>query len=268
MPTEYHEAPRLSKRRRTKDGCRPCRVRKKKCDGRRPICVSCERNVLLCSWFSPSSDSNPSEHSGDARGSTDGAGDIYAVSPSPSSPSTPYPEESGISTPSALPVFLSQETVLDLAGLRLHPSVEPVFRSPTSTLLYQHWIEQTGNVISAKRGRANAFITELPRLALAYPDTVLQSLLAISGVHYCNGHDSLDVETATWTHLGLALRSLKYGLTKMVSHPGGCDPVPLLTTALVMCFLEVCAFHERYEYFRSLLTPDSTRILAETSAET
>jgi hypothetical protein len=76
----------------------------------------------------------------------------------------------------------------------------------------------------------------------------------------------LEVETATWTHLGLALRSLKYGLTKMVSHPGGCDPVPLLTTTLVMCFLEVRNW--RGGYFLSLLTPDSRRILAETSAET
>src|ERR1700729_2718529 len=31
-------------------GCLKCRIRKKKCDGRRPTCLGCERNVLLCRW--------------------------------------------------------------------------------------------------------------------------------------------------------------------------------------------------------------------------
>lgn len=125
-----------------------------------------------------------------------------------------------------------------MANIRQQPSLQPIFRSPTSALLYQHWIERTADVVAAKRGRRNAFVTELPRLAVAYPDTVLQSLLALSGIHYCNGNKLCEVATTTWTHLGLALRSLKHGLTKLMS-PEGCDPVPLLTTALVMCFLEV-----------------------------
>ena len=232
------DSPRVVKRRRTKDGCRPCRVRKKKCDGRKPTCVSCERNVLLCSWF-------PSAGGGDKaskepRNSSEADGEQAASSPSLSRArchAVPNDGSSLFPNCSDVPILSSAE-VQSIANLYHQPSLQPIIRSPTSVLLYQHWIERTADVVSAKRGKKNAFVTELPRLAIAYPDTVLQSLLAISGIHYINGNKLPVIEMTTWTHLGLALRSLKHGLTKLMS-PEGYDPIPLLTTSLVMCFLEV-----------------------------
>ena len=256
------------KRRRSKDGCRPCRVRKKKCDGRKPSCVSCERNVLLCSWFPTSA--SPANHTDqnqvnellglnvrspdlgghqDKRrkcsvslyGSTgdDTASHLYAVLPIPGPEYGNGGRDDKELVDAILPTFESIEYARDVSMLLKQPALEPIFRSPTSLLLYQHWIERTGEAMSAQRGKSNAFVTELPRLAIAYPDTVLQGLLACSGIHYCNGDKTQEMELSTWTHLGVALRSLKHGLTNLVAQPG-VDPVPLLATALVLCFVEVC----------------------------
>ncbi|KAJ0416990.1 fungal-specific transcription factor domain-containing protein [Aspergillus carlsbadensis] len=38
--------------RRSKQGCQPCRRRKKKCDEVRPTCAGCARNGLVCQWSS------------------------------------------------------------------------------------------------------------------------------------------------------------------------------------------------------------------------
>src|ERR1700710_2243246 len=38
--------------RRTRTGCDSCKLRRKKCDERKPICVGCERNSLCCTWSS------------------------------------------------------------------------------------------------------------------------------------------------------------------------------------------------------------------------
>ncbi|GAA5842189.1 hypothetical protein JCM9279_002815 [Rhodotorula babjevae] len=38
------------KRRRTRNGCLPCRKRKKLCDEVKPACGACERLVLTCEW--------------------------------------------------------------------------------------------------------------------------------------------------------------------------------------------------------------------------
>ncbi|KAI1936227.1 hypothetical protein LOZ66_004684 [Ophidiomyces ophidiicola] len=233
------------KRRRSKDGCRPCRIRKKKCDGRKPTCVSCERNVLLCSWFPNASSDAAAEPPIKSENLLDWAAQNkkrkLSICSSDATPpdSDCLPPLSWCSSQEGAspPVFRSDMDVLDISGLQQQPSLAPIFRSPISLLLYQHWVERTGDVMSAHRGKFNAFKTELPRLALAYPDTVLQSLLACSGIHYCNAGRTADIEASTWTHLGLALRSLKYGLTRFVAQPGG-DPIPLLATALVLCFVE------------------------------
>ncbi|KAK2751075.1 hypothetical protein FQN57_000150 [Myotisia sp. PD_48] len=227
----------VTKRRRTKDGCRPCRMRKKKCDGRKPNCVSCERNVLLCSWFTPGNDGD------DITGSEGGrqATQKYtrpSMCPDNSHRSLvpAFPESRKLEA-CPVPIFQSSSHARDINTLLRQPALEPIFRTPASLLLYQHWIERTGEAMSARRGTFNAFVTELPRLAIAYPDTVLQGLLACSGVHYGNANPGREIETSTWTHLGVALRSLKHGLTKLVSRTET-DPVPLLATALVLCFVE------------------------------
>jgi hypothetical protein len=190
------------KRRRTKHGCLPCRIRKKRCDLRIGTCVACERNVLLCSWPSKSSLCSTTLGSRGAKEVVRATQSSGTISPHPS-----------------------------LAGR--------VLESAVSSLLYQHWIENSANVYSVQRGLDNGFIMILPRLAFQYPDTVLQSLLALSGTHFGNTNISAEVEAAAYTHLGITLRSLKHGLTVHASQPDS-DPIPLLATTLVLCFVEVC----------------------------
>lgn len=45
---------------RTKTGCFGCRLRKKKCDGRKPTCCGCERANIICSWPAVKSDGSAS----------------------------------------------------------------------------------------------------------------------------------------------------------------------------------------------------------------
>lgn len=105
-------------------------------------------------------------------------------------------------------------------------------------MLFEHYVHQTANMISFHHGERNAFVTELSKLALIYPDTVLQGLLALSGFHYCNANRDVAVEVATLSHLACALQSLKHGLTKYVARSGH-DALPLLLTTLILCFMEV-----------------------------
>lgn len=44
---------------KSRTGCVPCRQRKKKCDERRPVCSTCSRLCLPCSYHSPTSASAP-----------------------------------------------------------------------------------------------------------------------------------------------------------------------------------------------------------------
>ncbi|RFU27501.1 hypothetical protein B7463_g8841, partial [Scytalidium lignicola] len=105
-------------------------------------------------------------------------------------------------------------------------------------MLYEHWINNTANALSALQGHRNAFVTELPKIALQYPNMVLQSLLALSGIHYGNRNRNNNViRQLTYTHLGQALQALKYGLTKHVSGAEN-NALPLLVTTLIFCFVE------------------------------
>lgn len=135
-----------------------------------------------------------------------------------------------------------------------------VLKAPISSLLYEHYLHETGNAISAHRGPINSFTQLLPRLAMSYPNTVLQSLLALSGVHYSCRVSNVEVNIMTFTHLGNALRSLKHSLTAFVSTQINSDSLQLLVTTLILCFLEVIIL----SYFRiSLLTCFSKTIRAD-----
>lgn len=115
----------------------------------------------------------------------------------------------------------------------------PYIHHPISRLLFQHWFCQTADQISALRGPSNAFLTELPKLAVRYPDMVLPSLLALSGVHYGNKYTNPVVKEMAWSHLAQALRALKYKLTGFVEGDGE-GALEMLVVCLMLSFIEVC----------------------------
>ncbi|KAH9214096.1 fungal-specific transcription factor domain-containing protein [Leptodontidium sp. 2 PMI_412] len=196
-------------------GCIPCKARKKKCDGRKPTCVGCERNILLCRW------SGPQEIVAQNDISTSKAVSI-SVSTQKNSPRSSFPTRTAVLTKG--------------------PSLSStVVRHPVSKLLYEHWFCQTAENISALHGNSNAFYTELPKLALRYPDMVLPSLLALSGVHYCNKYPADPaVKEMAWSHLAQALRALKYAVTKHVAGTDADMALPLLVTTLMLSVVETC----------------------------
>jgi hypothetical protein len=221
---------RYRKRQRSKEGCLVCRLRRKKCDGRKPSCLGCERNVLLCSWAQEPRETWVVSTSGD-----DATYSTTATSGENTACRTPLARRRRSCWESPITPNIENIELVDI--------YEPAFgghmlRDDVSRMLYQHWLHVTADNLSALQGHQNAFITELPKLALSYPDTVLPSLLALSGVHYSNRVRESAVELTTWTRLAQALQALKYGVTKLVMEEED-NALPLLTTTLVLCFIEV-----------------------------
>jgi hypothetical protein len=127
------------------------------------------------------------------------------------------------------------------AFLTLQPPASTlILKDPISQMLFTHYKTRTSNCLSAYNDARNSFMTELPKLAFEYPNTVMQSLLAISGLQYLNGRENADVRYQTLSHRQQALATLKHGLTRLNY---GLEKAPttleLLVTALVLCYVEV-----------------------------
>ncbi|KAG4432950.1 hypothetical protein IFR05_011570 [Cadophora sp. M221] len=70
---------------------------------------------------------------------------------------------------------------------------------------------------------------------------VLPSLLALSGVHYCNKYPADPaVKEMAWSHLAQALRALKYAVTRLVAGTDDDMALPLLVTTLMLSVVETC----------------------------
>ena len=91
-------------------------------------------------------------------------------------------------------------------------------------------------MLSATNGDQNPFENILLSIA-ASSDMVLQAVLALSGMHL-SGEKSTELVVATHEHYALALRGLKYGLTKFVNGKTELA-LELTVTTLLFCFLEV-----------------------------
>ena len=76
-------------------------------------------------------------------------------------------------------------------------------------------------------------------------ELVLPSLLAFSGVHYCNKYPNPAVEEMAWSHLAQALRALKYAVTRHVAGSDDDQALPLLVTTLMMSLIEVSVSEAR-----------------------
>jgi hypothetical protein len=233
---------RLRQKPSSAPGCLKCRMRKKKCDGRRPTCLGCERNVLLCNWPDEGESSSivvtehrrlSSSHLQYAQSSSTSCSSSRSSSTAcaVTSRASSIPSTEAHPAPSLLNT--SWMKILDQPAL-----CRRILKDPNSSMLYEHWIRDTANALSALQGSRNAFVTELPKIALQYPDMVLQSLLALSGVHYCNRSKNNVIQQLTYTHLAQAIQAMKYGLTKLVSGEDN-NALPLLVTTLIFCFIEV-----------------------------
>ncbi len=226
------------RRTRVKSGCLCCRLRRKKCDERKPICSGCDRNKLICSW-PPSSPGvgRPSDlgwrsrlESGErvsqtgkgftARNLTEGSLDSPGI----------FQEQLKIETP-IIPSPANHIRYPEMFGTAS-------LKGPSSRILFEHYINNTSQLLCTIRGPENPFITCV--IPLARTDSmIMDCVLAISGAHLGCAASGPDIQLASSTHYALALRQFKHTLTKTVSGKD-LKPVNLLLTALMLCHVEVC----------------------------
>jgi hypothetical protein len=234
---------------RVKTGCLVCRLRRKKCDERKPTCTGCERNKLICSWASSKSgETHPSPLgwrsrllSGDPV--SVGVEDLQqtpARSPVEPNAKQLYPPLKCLTTPQEP---ISMEAVSLSFGLRLPELFSTAsLKDPTSRLLFEHYVNKTSHQLSAIRGPGNPFITCVLPLALA-DSTIMNSVLAVSGAHLCATTSQSVINLAFSTHYALVVRQFKHNLTQLASgnvlNGKSLKPVNLLLTALMLCQVEV-----------------------------
>ena len=222
---------------RTRTGCLTCRVRKKKCDERKPICRACERNGLLCSSLASSTNSMvDAEPRGSSPAST-------APLVRPNSDSQGYRSTASrqprLMQRGAFVEDLAQPTLEDASlayVLKQSPCGHRALKSPASGTLIEHFFYRSADLLSSVRGRNNPLINLILPVAMS-SDLVLQCILALSGVHYRNFVSTNALDIQIWSHMAQALRGLKHALTKRVLENER-NTLECLCAIVILCILE------------------------------
>lgn len=232
---------RLKPRRsRVKTGCLPCRLRRKKCDETKPVCSGCKRNHLICSSdFRASDPGSRALHSTSDKKTQPNSG--QSTSPKPQSSKNVATEAhhedfSGNgqeSFPKEVTMLLRQLSSPDMLG-------STVSRHPTTQILFDFYMHETSQLLSIQRGPWNPFITCVIPLARSH-SMIMDSVLALGGAHLCHTMDGADMKSASSTHYTLAVRQLKYELTR-INQGIETDPTRLLLTIMLLSTAEVSPF--------------------------
>ncbi|KAH8811157.1 fungal-specific transcription factor domain-containing protein [Xylogone sp. PMI_703] len=193
-PVQPPSRTRYARSLRTTTGCLTCRLRRKKCEEQKPICIGCQRNHLICTWPSATSASRPWRKKL-----------LNAMPPQ----TTALVENKIISKriektrPSSIS---SQFNSLALPPRHLPPGH---IRADTSNWLLEHYVHTTARDVSARITPENPFITHILPLAFSN-ERVLYSILAISSAHAICSSGYPEHE---WRSLyAVALRSIKHDL--------------------------------------------------------
>ncbi|KAF7585388.1 hypothetical protein BBP40_011033 [Aspergillus hancockii] len=192
-------------------GCIPCKMRRKKCDERKPTCVACARNVLLCAWGSESPTSKP--HNSGGKGLKTRSQRLARHQPAPKS-----------------------KLISDLALSAAPNVIHPQLAHPKTNFLYSFFYARAAQTLSINDGDGNPFVHVLMPMA-ATSDIVFQAMLAFSGVIYEQQHSDA-LATTTWEHYAQAIRSLKHTITLYVNNQVD-RGTELVATVLLLLSLEV-----------------------------
>ncbi|KAH6980622.1 fungal-specific transcription factor domain-containing protein [Ilyonectria sp. MPI-CAGE-AT-0026] len=203
---------------RTKSGCLTCRLRRKKCGERRPVCEGCTRNSLICSWPSQTPAPDVTVASGEEIRANSTRSRTANASHDMSSPSCPAPIAHRVSgkriTQAVIPVC-------ERAGGPPTPNMMPLGPPISSSFpgkieeqsLFQHYVCSTASRLTVRReGDFNPFLTLVIPLAYRHSD-VLHAVLAISSSHL-SFSDPYYTAIAK-SHYAVALRAAKYHITKV-----------------------------------------------------
>lgn len=191
---------------RTRRGCLTCRVRKKKCDERKPRCAACRRNMLPCEW-----------PAGLIRNACKKDSRIFLC--------TDAPGNEGGQINHALQVIPNGR----------HGACN---LTPYSTTLLGHFLTETINLFAATPSEQNPFMTILLPLSHV-DDLLLHSLLAFSGAHLAQKEIFGDkIATSMRLHYSKVIGGLRREFANLHENdlPKRCR---LLRILLIICYFEV-----------------------------
>ncbi|RJE27590.1 C6 transcription factor [Aspergillus sclerotialis] len=226
---------------RHSNGCVTCKLRKKKCDERKPICVACERNRLLCSWKVANGKS------------TTHVANTARKSSSPTAKAAEATCVHQINVPTSPNTSEDSASQQHESGLVLSPAVSmPSFCSmlpPESKLLLEHYVHKTGVLSTAHIRTFTPFVDTLVPIA-ASNNVLLQSMLALSGFHLSQ-HSTCSYDKTKYNHLAQSLQGLKYGLTKYATGDTALG-LQLFLSIIILCINELVTAGQDRSIFRHL----------------
>ena len=216
------------RRSRCKTGCVCCRLRKKKCDEKRPVCASCSRLGLRCSWPSPT------EFSWRIRMGLTGGSRIDSDNRRGGRRGGSGENEKDREQPVATPI---SNHLLPAPSSNLVPLG---MLDTTSQRLLQLYVEYIcPRLLSAPPGYPNPFLQDV--LPLANSDTlIMNAVLALGGSKLSSSRNRQDDERVLECY-GEAIRELKLQLTRWVegSVTEERDCLRVFLTIILLCNFEV-----------------------------
>lgn len=243
---------------RTRAGCIGCKLRRKKCDERKPRCGGCERNFLLCTWPDPH---QKAPNCKKAKSKTKRT--IQTASTTTRSTAfsrkADLPRSSGLLEPQIV-FFDGEESLGPLSYgsgfwdkndnscdqvpknlCSLTPIARRHLELPRSKIFFEHYLHRTSATMSVRLGDTNPFLAFLVPMAMT-SNMIFQGLLALSGVHYAC-QESLPFDQTTWLHYGQMVKSLIPAITKFSTADKSSDVVELFFGTILLCIIEVSLCH-------------------------
>lgn len=235
---------------RSKSGCLTCRSRRKKCDETVPICRSCDRRNVQCSWPPPEIQeevglSNHNDFKTPIRSSMS-----HSVQ-SPASNGTPTLQTSNSSANYA-PSRPGSPTRLWYLQWGISYTRDSLVTS-SSRLLFDRYLSQTSKQLGVTLVSKNPFVYYVLPLAFSN-ELIMNCVLALSGAHLCYD-EAVDtaIISATWSHYSHVLRGLQTALSNS-THGDGRETLHLLLITLLLCMVDVGLFPLPYPTAPFILT--------------
>lgn len=241
---------RRPRKSRTKSGCLACRARRKKCDEQKPVCRSCDRLQLSCSWpvaasnedsvVRSSSMSKPQPTQPLQVSATTETKDILQTASSCFSDGDRFDI---LSLPKEAPSVEPRDVGQNHSGVFPHkanvaPKVHDlifVSHGPEAAMLFDHFCLKTAPWLINGSCDKNPVLRHIVPLIIT-DDLVLCTVLAISGTHLHHSRPSI---TATAVkYYSSAFHRLKQRLSGWLSSSEK-DYKPLFATIILLCHCEV-----------------------------
>lgn len=222
------------KRTRKRTGCLTCRLRHKKCDERKPVCVGCERNWVQCRWPTGSSrawrarlmDATTIPTSsrvavepvqGDAipchtddHPTTTGAGTSLANHSLKTSDEASSMHEQLCKDTNAQLHAVPMLTSLSFSNAYSSPSWPKILERPDLQSLFHFYMNTTAFILTSRVKPFNPFVSYVLPYALS-DDLITHCVLALGSSHFSSTHDKGPSFSAK-SHYSVAIRCVRQRL--------------------------------------------------------